>query len=221
MNLHDRGRFAKSAVFVCASILILCPHPLSANTNPVAPPANSSVPLTVRVYGFPGLSSWVLMSAEKETARMLRDSGIRLDWMDCTAKMHTSPCFSPELPNELVVRILSKALPGTTRTALGVASCRENIGALIFYERIVDLRSPTRPLPIILGRVMAHEVTHLLLAGQPHSDTGLMRGTWSTEDLGMGSFACRGFTPKSIRLMQNEVARRTAQIKTGARAQER
>jgi hypothetical protein len=221
MNLHGRGQFTKSAVFVCASILILSLRPLSAKTNPVVSPAISPIPLRVRVYGFPGLSSRVLMWAEKETDRMLRDSKIRLDWMECPAERHTSSCFWPQLPNELVVRILPNALPGTSRTALGVASYRENSGALIFYDRVIHLRAPMRPLPIILGRVMAHEITHLLLAGQPHSDTGLMRGTWSEEDLGIGSFACRGFTPKSIRLMQNEVARRTARIKTGARAQDR
>jgi hypothetical protein len=223
MNLAHASKFIKSAAFLGASVLIPALCQLSAKTRAQANPASPAVSLTmiVRVYSFQALSAWLLSSAEKEAARMLRDSQIKLDWVNCTAKMHPSACFSPELPNELVVRIIPEALPAVTRTTLGVASRHENAGALIFYDRVTALRSPTRPLLSILGRVMAHEITHLLTAGEPHSDLGLMRAAWDADDLDIGSFACRGLSANSIRLMQNEVARRNVRINAGIRIPER
>jgi len=39
----------------------------------------------------------------------------------------------------------------------------------------------------LLGRVLAHEVTHLLIGTQTHSTSGLMRATWSDSSLQVNS----------------------------------
>ena len=58
------------------------------------------------------------------------------------------------------------------------------------------------------GRVMAHEITHLLLGTQGHSDLGLMRGHWNTDDLRIASSACLGLPMRSVEVIQKEALRR-------------
>ena len=172
--------------------------------------ANPHTPeLKIRVYGFPGLAPWVLREADIEATRMLRPVSIELKWVDCTSRVLSASCTSPELPTDLTVRILDKALPHASAHALGFAtSSGDYAAAFIFYDRVVTQRTHTRLLPIILGRVMAHEITHLLLPQRDHSDLGLMRGEWTADDLRITSSACLGLTVRSVQFMQNEALRR-------------
>jgi hypothetical protein len=62
---------------------------------------------------------------------------------------------------------------------------------------------------MMLGRVLAHEITHLLLPGEKHSNAGLMRAHWGRDDLRFTSGACFWLKENSVRLMQAEVRRRT------------
>jgi predicted Zn-dependent protease len=81
----------------------------------------------------------------------------------------------------------------------------ESIGAL---DRAIALRTHTRLLPSIIRRVMAHEIAHVLLPHQKHSDLGLTRGQWSADDLAMTNAACLGLSAQSVQFMQKEAFRR-------------
>ncbi len=81
--------------------------------------------------------------------------------------------------------------------------------AFIFYDRVVALQSSTSVLYAMLGRVLAHEITHLLLPREEHSPLGLMRGDWAPEDLIFASPACLRLTARSIQLIHREALRRT------------
>lgn len=169
---------------------------------------NRSGGLTIRVFGFSGLSPWVLQGAEAEAARMLRSASIELNWIDCTAQV-SGPCVSSGQTADLIVRFLPKALPGPASSVLGVAGLSgDSATAFIFYDRIAAIRTHTRLLPVMLGRVMAHEITHLLLPEQGHAELGLMRAEWWADDLEIVSRVRLGLPAMSVRLMQTEVRRR-------------
>jgi hypothetical protein len=55
---------------------------------------------------------------------------------------------------------------------------------------------------------MAHEITHLLLGSQDHSELGLMRGQWSADDLRTVSSAWLGLPVRSSQFMQKEAFQR-------------
>jgi len=185
--------------------------------NPLiaAPPARDDVPrLTVRVYGFPGLSRWVLAAAEAEAARLLRNVPVELDWLNCA---DPRACSGHEAPGDLTVRVVEKAPPGATGSAMGMAAWSGNQGgAFIFHNRALAFRTHSKLLHHILGRVMAHEIMHLLLPEDPHSDLGLMRGQWTADDLRFDSSACSEPTVRSMREVQNSAFRRAPSA--GARA---
>ena len=186
------------------------PSALTASTATEVSLASQPTPeLKIRVYGFPGLSTWVLRAAYTEAARMLRPVSIELQWVDCTSLVLSTSCTSPELSTDLSVRALAKALPQASVSALGFATSSDDYSAaFIFYDRVAAQRTHTRLLPMILGRVMAHEITHLLLPQRDHSDLGLMRGEWTSDDLRITSSACLGLPVRSVQFMQEEALRR-------------
>jgi hypothetical protein len=100
-------------------------------------------------------------------------------------------------------------LPQASARTLGIAgSSAEYATAFLFYDRILALRTPTRPIPTMLGRVMAHEIVHLLLPEEEHTQLGLMRGKWSADDLQISSTACLGLSARSVQCLHREALRR-------------
>jgi hypothetical protein len=206
----------EKTVFSAITLMISLASFLSESTSLIAKPkadsslADQSTPqLRVRVYSFPGISPWVLQGAEIEARRMLRTVPIRLNWLDCTPRVVPGACMLPLFSTDLIVRFTAKALPQASASALGITDSSDSYAAaFIFYGRVVALRTHTQLLPVMLGRVMAHEITHLLLPQQEHSGLGLMRGQWLAEDLRITSSTYFGLSTKSLRLMQEEALRR-------------
>jgi hypothetical protein len=169
----------------------------------------STSQLRVRVYSFPGLSPIVLQSAEIEADRLLRDGHIKFEWIDCTARTISAACGLDLTPQDLVVRVVARALPQASTNALGIAGSKNGDAiAFIFYDRMLALRTYVRPLQSIVGRVLAHEIVHMLLPDQGHAQLGLMRALWSADDLRPTSFACIGLPFASVQLMKQESLRR-------------
>jgi|SRR5579871_4387243 len=165
--------------------------------------------LNIRVYGFDGLPHDALPEAYTEAGRLLTPVAIGLKWIDCTSSALSAECTTPQLPSDLTVRIVASALPPATPNALGLAAWSGDLAAaFIFYDRVAALRTSTRFVPSILGRVMAHEITHLLLGSQSHSEIGLMKGQWNADDLRTVNSAWLGLPVRSVLSMQKEARRR-------------
>jgi hypothetical protein len=176
----------------------------------VAPPSENADPkLTVRMYNFAPMRPSVLASAAALANVALHGSGIRLGWVDCTSAPRSASCEWPDRPDLLTIRILPRALPQASAGALGTAmrSVRGDSAAL-FYDRAATLSRPGLYLDQILGRAMAHEIIHMLLPDGSHSDFGLMRGEWVSEDLRLGNPACFGLTKQTVELIRREALRR-------------
>jgi hypothetical protein len=194
----------KKIIFVPISALLCL-----ALTSESSLALQSTPTLNVFVYCFPGLSSWVLEGAESEAMRILHPLGIELKWINCISQVLPPGCMSSHSSADLIVRFLPKALPQASTAALGIADSSDEFAAgFIFYDRVLALRTQTRPLAPMLGRVMTHEITHLLLPQEYHSEFGLMRGEWSAYDLRITSAACLGLSARSVQFMHREALRR-------------
>ena len=186
------------------------PTPLLARAINAFSLAHQSTPeLQVRVYSFPGLSPWMLAAAEVEARRLLLPASVEFQWVDCASRLVISVCGSPQGPADLIVRVLAKALPNVSTAALGITDSSDRCAAaFIFYDRIVALRTHSRLLPVMLGRVIAHEIIHLLLPGESHAEMGLMRGHWDDGDLRIANSTFLGLPGKLVQLMRMEAVRR-------------
>jgi hypothetical protein len=140
--------------------------------------------LTIRMYAVAPVSQDLVGLAAPEAARILRSLPMRLGWVNCSAPARPDSCESPDLPTDISIRLVPKALPSANKSALGMAMWSESgSSAAIFYDRALSIRKPGLLLTQILGRAMAHEVVHLLLGTTSHAEVGLMKAEWIAEDL--------------------------------------
>jgi hypothetical protein len=156
--------------------------------------ADTSSPVdsvAIRVYDVFGTSASHSKDARTTAEAILRDAGIESAWREC--RSHRGPasasgdsCADQVMDGEVIVRIVS-APPAQPAGSLGFsyvdAETRRGTLATVFADRVYSTASRLRTnVGRLLGRVIAHEVGHLLLGTSRHSETGLMRADW-TDDL--------------------------------------
>jgi hypothetical protein len=160
--------------------------------------------LTVRVYGERHWDDGERLPVAVETAAaIVNETGLDVDWLDCRARALPQACTIPRGPRDLIVRLTPRYTaaaeaageavragePGSD-LILGVAvvDATTHAGALatIFLEHVATVASRVNvDRSSLLGRVVAHEIGHLLRGKEGHSSTGLMREVWTGEELGL------------------------------------
>lgn len=216
MTLRAEAAFSFLFATLCLTALpIQAQSFVTGRQTTISQDDRDSPRLTIRVYRIASLSSWTLTSAEAEAARTLRSTHLRLTWINCPSAANSGSCSIPEGPTDLILRVLATALPQAPADVLGtMAMSPYGNCAFVFYDRIVACRTYRAWTYQVLGRAMAHEMVHLLLPGSGHSASGLMRATWSTEDLQVGNHSCMGLSTRSIELIREEALRKMRATKT-------
>jgi hypothetical protein len=162
---------------------------LVAMATPVRVSGDSAATLTVRLYNTSGVPTPQLLAARRAAESILRDTGMKVTFRHCGRLVISAdpvdPCDDSLKPSEVVVRVLDAPPFAATlqREAYGVSYVvREtNHGwlATVFSDRIA--RAAKRvgvDTGTLLGRVITHEVGHLLLGNGYHGETGVMRAEW-------------------------------------------
>ena len=136
--------------------------------------------LVVRIYDAYDVPSDHLAKA-RTTAEgiMMKGAGVAVTW--------PCPCLSPVSSGELIVRIAA-ASPASPPLALGLSFV--DIGrktgtlATVFADRVQSLAAFAGvDEGELLGRVIAHEISHLLIGTRDHEPRGLMRSEWRASEL--------------------------------------
>ena len=81
----------------------------------------------------------------------------------------------------------------------------EGVHIRVFYEAIVQ--SPNRA--VMLANVFAHEITHILQGVVRHSESGMMKATWTYRDVEQMEYGGLAFTPFDIMLIHQGIAARS------------
>lgn len=148
--------------------------------------------ILVRVYDNASvLSSSDLNDALKQSYEILRRADVTVDWVQCPAR-RTGPvpavCDTAPGRSEMVVRLVEGAAKDRDRRPLGQPLLDPNSGtgvfATVFMNRVnryAEVAQYSRS--VVLGRAIAHEIGHLILGTNNHSETGLMREVWTVEQL--------------------------------------
>src|SRR5215831_14641133 len=136
--------------------------------------------LTVRVYDAHGTRADTAAAARETAAAILANAGLRIAWRQC-------PCDDRVDDAELIVRIIA-ASPESEAGTLGFSyvdtAQKSGTLATVFADRVETLaRVAGANESQLLGRVMAHEIAHLLLGNREHAKAGLMRGRWTASEL--------------------------------------
>jgi hypothetical protein len=126
-------------------------------------------------------------------SKIFSTARIETRWQECPVGRDQVSQHADCGDNREIICIIinTDALPGSTRTALGVSLPQIGLGnrAGVFYSRIEKAsRDPTVSLGAsvaeVLAYVMAHEVGHLLLNSRTHLNEGIMRADWTLLEFG-------------------------------------
>lgn len=179
--------------------------------------------VVVRVYET-GIGDAAMRTAAIHTASTIVEmAGIAVEWYDCTDEGRRPVCQDARRAGNFIARIMptlstGPALQRASVAALDSASSSEPpLGfavvdpetgsgkmATVFHDQIDAVARRTGVARSeLLGRALAHEVGHLLLAVRGHSRTGIMRAMWTDEELTRDRPEDWVFNPTDIQRLQH------------------
>lgn len=191
-----------SALILTAAVAALLPPALTAADAP-------RTAITVRIYQSAGLSSALEERALAEAEALLGTAGVDVSWRRCTSGQ-AAACEPPLGPSELMVRMIRTGAPwrGVSAT-LGEAHVDRQTGdgvvATVHVNRVVRLADEAgTDSGVLLGRVTAHELGHLLMRGERHSLAGLMRPSWTLAEVRQNRSFDWMFTAEDLAAMRRQ-----------------
>jgi hypothetical protein len=184
-----RGGFAKIAAVIVAVTL------MTGTRTPAKAVIDDS--LLVRIYDNAGVLATELSAALWTTHDILRRADLAVDWVQCRARRDgpvPAACDQPLSGGDVVVRLIEGSdkeggsdNENRERRALGYSLFDANGAsgfATVYVDRVDWLaRRAQHPRAPVLGRAIAHEIGHLILRSNAHTETGIMREVWTAEQV--------------------------------------
>jgi hypothetical protein len=153
-----------------------------------------AVTIVIRTYNNAGVPATDLAAAKAHTEAVLDEAGLNIVWADCWAGDRSRPTDEPSRCQEPVGGDIVLRLQRTKHTdrskfvSMGFSLVKTE-GATPFLSTVYVDRADsvarvagTDPRRV-LGLAIAHEIGHVLLNSNTHSDSGLMRADWSRNEL--------------------------------------
>lgn len=162
-------------------------------------------PLVVHVDDRVGVPAQALAMAKRAVEEIFAEAGVSILWKEGRFPASVVATITRGLAARQVAVMLinntEDALPGASGCTLGFAAKRPAV-AYAYYNRIVE-QSLIYPIDVraLLGRVIAHELGHVLLPPNSHSPRGIMRGNIDLELKNPDRF-----TPDQARLIRVTLA---------------
>lgn len=169
--------------------------------------------VTVRVYDNTGATEAERRPSLRMAASIVSAASVELLWKTCaeaavlsTNARRQSGCEKPLAPGELAVRIVrSGVVTDGTRRALPLGDAmidshaRTGVLATVYIDRVTWMAEQSGiDVHALLGRAIAHELGHLLMATGAHGSNGLMRPVWSQSEIRRRQMDDWVFRPREI-----------------------
>ena len=189
--------------------------------------------IAIHIYDYADVDPQTLIEAEKVTSSIFRKAGVESRWPDSGPAKQGIPWNNASPQFAEVADIQLDILPGSMADRLGLPDDVMGLApgsepgrhlAYVFYNRVESLAGRQMQKRVhgnicgsasaaqVLGHVIAHEIGHLLLNLQTHSDTGIMRGDWDGRMLQDACYGYLLFTPQQAEVMQAEAHRRLIEV---------
>jgi hypothetical protein len=146
--------------------------------------------IVVRVYDVTGMADVDRRGAFDVARDALAAANVNVIFKNCgSSGSIDDSCDTPPEQGERIVRIMNAPtnLPAGTGTSLGkaIVDTGRNSGVLatVYADRIAQVSAGQIDRLLLFGRVVAHELGHLLLGVTAHSDSGLMREFWTDQQV--------------------------------------
>ena len=162
---------------------------------------------------FSQASPAIMARAEREAGRILGKAGMQAVWLECPVGPSTEAPQGPQKAPEatdLRLRVLASPIQNKFQdTVFGFTV--HPVLASVYYDyalRRAKSDDAEFEIPIILGCTIAHELGHLLLGTNSHSDTGIMQPRWEPNQFRQLMMGTLLFTADQSKLMRVEAQAR-------------
>jgi len=192
--MEKRDFYGAPARSIALAVLLLAEEGVSAETRP------SPSAVVLHITDLAALDPGDFGRARTEAQRIFEEAGVRLVWVDITKGPAARACEGLNLFVSFLSPFLvqQRIAQGVKASVLGSAS--PSTGHAFVHTPQVRELAPLRRIDtgVLLGRVIAHEVGHLLLGGRDHSRSGLMTTGMETDPSGLHVF----FSSKEARAVR-------------------
>ena len=152
--------------------------------GPLAAGDDGQDSVVVRVYDYAALPAFERENGMAVAQNIFRSAGIVVRWTDCSPAIKSGNdapgCEGPLAATGVILNIVRRPLPECAHESLGCAVQDAKSGrgmtAYVFAQRLeetVQMGGTARFR--LLGFAMAHELGHLLLGADAHSQNGIMQ----------------------------------------------
>jgi hypothetical protein len=155
-------------------------------------------------------SADVVGKAASISYRLFRPAGVKLDlhtgWHSCEAQRGKAILVSLSMhtPKDLLPGAFAHALP------------YEGVHIEVFYDRMAHTEDDLRPY--LLAYVVVHEITHILEGVARHSDSGIMKAHWDSDEYALMRRGQLRFAEEDIKLIHKGLAAPAAHPASGTLA---
>ena len=173
--------------------------------------------VTLRIYDNVRLKPATWAELRASTLAALADTGVTLDWRHCGQAAEHDDCRRPADSIDVILRVVTSHRT-RERKRCGFALSTPPQAAFISLDTDCAFRSAalnnkswrtTQTTEAqIMGYTLAHELAHVLLPGEPHSDDGLFRARLTRQDLARIPSGELTFLPQDIERLRMAALRR-------------
>ena len=121
--------------------------------------------------------------AKAMASEMFAGIGVRVEWRS-----------GRPADGAIAIELATATPPTFVPGALAYALPYEGVHIQVFYDRINRAPAPAE----LLAHVMVHEITHILQGIARHSDSGVMKANWISEDFSRMRFKALPFTEEDV-----------------------
>jgi hypothetical protein len=160
----------------------------------------------------------ILAGAEAYAAGVMQAAGVVTRWVHCTPGAEETPpeCLPPFMAHRILLQVLPPELAGSMQygSAFGFTFPVANEAghpyrAGVLWSKAESFAADHRCDPaLLLGRIMAHEIGHLLLGSGSHAVAGLMKADWRGREMQSLAQGRLLFSRSEARRMQQEALER-------------
>ena len=191
-------------------VLSLALVTLFVTTKTAAGAVTAWTDIEVRVYDATALDATTRQAALDLAHAALAAASVEIAWQICgVARPHPLRCDTRLTQAELAIRIVRTASAAHEESGLRLGDAfidsqsGRGVLATIYFDRVQLLSQRTgRPLATLLGRAIAHELGHLLMASNTHGPIGLMRAFWSQDEVRSSRTSDWTFSPRDAHAIE-------------------
>jgi len=158
-------------------------------------------------YEFKTGSMVVLARAQDITSRMFKSAGVAVEWHPAGF----GACRRPQQNQAVILDFATNTPASQYPGALAYALPYEGVHIVLMLDRIQKKVADSAQVSPLLAHVMTHEITHILQGIARHSETGVLKARWDSQDfLQMAYDKPLPFTPEDIALIRRGLHLRAA-----------